>query len=233
MKNKITKILLCIVVLIILILVINFARKLYLINKIMAGVEKNNNIAEYYVVSNDYEQRKYFVTDGENTYYAHQYNQDNQGATFIETYMFKDEHTAYTYYKRDNSFEKTMGVLTDFDNQLTYGIYEEMSFTDKVVAALTWKVGTEKINGKKYYHICKDINKIEDGQEYEFWLEKETFLKIKSTVKENFQFGEPEKTIYYIGVGEGKINDFNLRESHLEKQQTYTEVKSEPIYSEE
>ena len=182
-----------IITLIIIVLIIMFARKVYLIDKIMKNVAKNNELTNYRINSTYQDTGTAFFTNGQVVVYAKNVKDDNT-IYYMDT---NANHIAYTVDTKNKTYRQDSGVPYTYDNPLITDIYEEMSFKDKIVAAFTWKVKTEKIDGEKCYYIRKDINEVEPGHEYEFWLDKENYCKIKATVKEDGINGEPEKTIFY------------------------------------
>lgn len=192
------KVTMSIIGIILLIIIILFVRKIYLIDKIMKNLEKNNEITNYKVQSADGHYRNIFLTNGRTVAYL---ETDKYGDNSIYYYMNNDEqHKSYTFFYDKKIYHEIPGTPYIVENQLTSEVYEEMTFKDKIVALFTWKIGSEKIEGKKCYYICKDIDKVKAGHEYEFWIDSETYCKVKATTKEDIMSGEPEETVYYYNI---------------------------------
>ena len=97
-----------------------------------------------------------------------------------------------------------------------------MSLIDKIVAVFTWKIHSEKLGNKECYYVCKDINKVQDGEEFEFWLDKGTYFKVKATKKEELKKQEPADTVYYFSTEVNKVTDTDLFFPNLDE---YTRIK--------
>lgn len=71
-------------------------RKIYLIDKIMKNLEKNNEITNYKVQSADGHHRNIFLTNGKTVAYL---ETDKYGDNSIYYYMNNDEqHKSYTFF---------------------------------------------------------------------------------------------------------------------------------------
>lgn len=71
-------------------------RKIYLIDKIMKNLEKNNEITNYKVQSADGHYRNIFLTNGKTVAYL---ETDKYGDNSIYYYMNNDEqHKSYTFF---------------------------------------------------------------------------------------------------------------------------------------
>lgn len=184
---------------IIFIVITIFARKFYLINKIMKNVGRNSEITNYrvYKVYLGLYESSTFLTNGKVVVYGSSFT-DNNGIFNTIYYMnMEDNHVAYVVDTINKTYRVERGVPYQYQHQLTDEIYEKMTFKDKIVALFTWKIDSKKVDGKECYYICKDIDKVAPGDEYEFWISKENYCKVKATTKEHGLAGEPEKTIYY------------------------------------
>lgn len=206
MKNKILIAGMWILAIIIMIISFMLATKWYMINEIMKNVEKNLEITEYEVHCADYKEIHTFITDG-NIQYRKIYSKTRSELSY-EAISLKDEHLSYIYNLQEEKYEKHLGGVADQENLLTYDLYEKMTLKDKIKALFTWKVGSEKINGKKCYYIRKNIDDVEYGEEYEFWIDKENYFKVKTTVRENFFSGDPSYTRYYSVYSNEWISDY-------------------------
>lgn len=198
-----------IITIIIIILLVLFIRKFCIISKIIKNIEANNEITNYRIDWMDNYNMCRFITDGKIVAYSKDSRHSNDT---IYWYMKNDgTHTAYKFNLDNKTYEEIKGCNYEFTNRLTYNLYTDMSLKDKILAVFTWKVNTEKIDGEKCYHVRTDVNKVEPGDEYEFWLTKENCYKIKSTTKEDVKGGYSEGNIYYnVTVNTVKEEDILL-----------------------
>ena len=213
--------------LIIIAVVMLYLRKFYLINKIMKNVAKNSEITNYKISTVSADEMTTFYTNGKvmvklvaNRLYGVMY------------YMNKDDnHVAYIVNTKDKTYYEALGVSYDYDHLLIDEIYEEMTLKDKLVALFTWEVKTEKIDGKKCYYICKDVNKVKAGHEYKFWIDKENYCKVKAITKEDSTNGNPEKTnFYYAHINE--VKDFEVKfENIFPDFSTYKKVERNAVFA--
>ena len=217
------KIILSVIVAILIIFLIFFARKLYLINKIMKNVAKNNEITNYRISWADEDFLRTFETDGNlTTYESISKYTDDRSIYCIDN----ANHTSYRFNLATYTYEDIYGIIHTYGNQLTKGIYEEMSFKDKLVAVFTWKVDTETVDDIKCYHICKDISKVSNGEEYEFWISKDNYLKIRATKKEDNILGNQRQTVFY---NYSELNGVTRENINWPDVSGYTKLENKPI----
>lgn len=195
MKKKILIAGMWILAMIIMIISCMLAIKWYMITEIMKNVEKNTQITTYMISSTDYAEGHTMMTNGNVTYWI-RYSKIT-GKPIYTSYSIKDENIEYRFNTDKSKYEVIAGGIADQENELTYDLYEPMILKDKIKALFTWKVKSEKINGEKCYYIKKNINDVADGEEYEFWIDKDNYCKIKTTVKESFSAGNPSHNRYY------------------------------------
>lgn len=212
-KKSIKKLLISILLIIIFIVIIIFLRKFYLINKVMKNVEKNFEITNYRVhkIFLGLDTASAFYTNGKVIVYGKNTPGNDNISNNIYYMNKEDNHVAYIVDTVNKTYKEEQGVPYTYQHQLTDEIYEEMSLKDKLIASITWKIDSEKVNGEECYHIRKDIDKVSPGNEYEFWISKKNYCKVKTTVKEDGLQGEPEKTIYYsTEIGTVSDNDVSF-----------------------
>ncbi len=206
MKNKILIAGMWILAIIIIIISFMLATKWYMINEIMKNVEKNLDVTSYMVGCSNFFEIDTYITDG-NQQYQQVYSKLTNEPRY-EAFSIKDEHLSYIYNLQEKKYEKKLGGVSDHENQLTYDLYEKMILKDKIKALFTWKVRSEKIDGRKCYYIRKNIDDVGYGEEYEFWIDKENYYKVKTTVKENFAAGNPSYTRYYSVYSDETIKNY-------------------------
>lgn len=217
------KIILSVIVAILIIFLIFFARKLYLINKIINNVAKNNEITNYRISWADEDYLKTFETDGNLiTYQSLAKYTDDDTMYCID----KSEHKTFLFNYSTLTYQEFPSIIHTYDNQLTTGIYEEMSFKDKLIAVFTWEINTETVDGVKCYHICKDINTVNDGEEFEFWLNKDNYLKIRATKKEDHLLGNQRQTVFY---SYSELNGVTRENINWPDVSGYTKLENKPI----
>lgn len=201
---------------IIFIVIAIFARKFYLINKIMKNVGKNSEIKNYRInkIYLGLNEGELFFTNGKVVVYGMTSRDNNSDSNAIYYMNMEDNHLAYVIDTINKTYRIERGVPYQYQHQLTDEIYEEMTFKDKIVALFTWKIDSKKVDGKECYYICKDIDEVAPGDEYEFWISKENYCKVKATTKEDGMAGEPEKTIYYH-VETNIVTEYDVSFEHL------------------
>lgn len=207
MKNKILIVGMWFLAITIMIISLMLATKWYMINEIMKNVENNLEVTKYMVRCSNFFEVNTYITDG-NSQYLLIYSKLTDKPKY-EEFSVKDEHLEYRYNPQEKKYEKTLvGSVANYENKLTYELYEKMTLKDKIKALFTWKVGIEKIDGKKCYYIRKNIKEVDYGEEYEFWIDKENYYKVKTTVSEDPAAGDPSYTRYYTVYSDKTITNY-------------------------
>lgn len=197
--NKKTKIVLRTIGIIFLIIIIFFVRKYFLLTKIMNHLAELDSLETWDV---DWRNSKgFFSLTIDGTKKLAQFPATDTKDSFIVQYskdIDKPIHPCYTISVDDGIYILSWSGAPDHPvNPLTEYLYEDMTFKDKIIALFTWKIRSEKFDGKKCYYVCKDVDKVNHRDEYEFWLDKENYCKVKATTKDYPFEGVPEETIYY------------------------------------
>jgi len=197
---KKTKIILGIIEIIFLIIIIFFVRKYFLLTKIMNHLAELDKLSLYeFTIENSSGFREAWLISGDIN--ISQVHYTDLG--FIVNYSagdLKRTNDNYSISVDNRTYTKNfsrLGLGSYYGNPMTNDLYSEMSFKDKLVATLTWKIRSEKIDGQDYYYIRKNRNHTDVGHEYEFWLDKETFGKVKTTKKGDSMQNRPEEYNYY------------------------------------
>ena len=212
------KAVICIVLVVLLVIVAVFVRKICLINRIIKNVGANSKITNYKTFWEDSHYAYAFATDGKtvSNSIGGKYGDDSNVC------YYRNENSSYIINLTNKTYHEYNGEPMYSEDYLTDGIYENMSFKDKIVAVFTWKIRSEKLGDKECYYVCKDINKVQDGEEFEFWLDKGTYFKVKATKKEDLKKHEPADTVYYFSTEVNKVTDTDLFFPNLDE---YTRIK--------
>lgn len=207
--SKKAKIALGTIEIILLLIIVFFVRKYFLLTKIMNNLADINNLDTFHVGWRNSKGTFFLTIDGANELY--QFPSTNTKDNFLLKYykdIAKPLNPCYTISVDDNIYTLSWeGTPTHTVNPLTEYLYEDMNFKDKVVALFTWKIHSEKFDGKKCYYICKNVDKVDHIDEYEFWIDKENYCKVKATKKGNPFEGIPEETVYY----RAELNSSNIQ----------------------
>ena len=160
----------------------------------MKNVAKNNEITNYRISWADEDFLRTFETDGNLTTYESLSKYTNDRTMYC---IDKSNNKSYRFNYSTLVYEEFSSIIHTYSNQLTKGIYEDMSFKDKLIAVFTWKIDTDTVDDIKCYHICKNIDTVSSGEEYEFWINKDNYLKVRATKKEDHILGNQRQTVFY------------------------------------